>query len=52
MKLRYFAWVRERVGKAEETVELPEDVVTVEELLVWLNERGSGICERVRAGRS
>ena len=25
----YFSWVRERVGKAEETVELPADVRTV-----------------------
>ena len=23
MKLRYFAWVRERVGKPEEEIELP-----------------------------
>jgi molybdopterin synthase sulfur carrier subunit len=23
MKLKYFAWVRERIGKAEETVEPP-----------------------------
>ena len=23
MKVKYFAWVRERVGKAEETVEPP-----------------------------
>ncbi len=30
MKVKYFAWVRERVGKAEETVEPPADVRTVE----------------------
>ena len=27
MRLVYFAWVRERIGRDEETVELPEDVV-------------------------
>jgi sulfur-carrier protein len=40
MKLRYFAWVRERVGKPEEDVELPADVATVGELMTWLAARG------------
>jgi sulfur-carrier protein len=40
MKVKYFAWVRERVGKAEETVEPPADVRTVGELMGWLAKRG------------
>jgi len=40
MKLRYFAWVRERVGKAEEDVEPPPGVATVAELMTWLASRG------------
>ena len=32
-KLVYFAWVRERIGKQEEDVSLPADVVTVEDLM-------------------
>ena len=28
MKLRYFAWVRERIGKAEEELDLPAHVAT------------------------
>ncbi len=40
MKLKYFAWVRERVGKAEETVEPPADVLTVGDLMGWLARRG------------
>jgi molybdopterin synthase sulfur carrier subunit len=40
MKLVYFAWVRERVGKAEEDVVLPASVKTVAELVAWLKERG------------
>lgn len=39
--LRYFAWVREKVGHAEERVELPADVVTVADLLAWLRSRGA-----------
>lgn len=40
MKLIYFAWVRERIGKAEEEVALPNDVATVGDLLKWLAGRG------------
>jgi molybdopterin synthase sulfur carrier subunit len=40
VKLSYFAWVRERIGKAEEEIELPPDVATIEDLLTWLKSRG------------
>jgi molybdopterin synthase sulfur carrier subunit len=40
MKVKYFAWVRERIGKAEETVEPPSNVQTVEDLMAWLAKRG------------
>lgn len=40
MKLRYFAWVRERIGKPEEDVAVPADVATVAELIAWLSGRG------------
>ena len=39
MKLKYFAWVRERIGKPEETIEPPPGVKTVEELMTWLAAR-------------
>ncbi|MER2536369.1 MAG: molybdopterin converting factor subunit 1 [Rhizobiaceae bacterium] len=41
-KLVYFAWVRERIGKAEEELELPPDIATVAHLLAWLKGRGEG----------
>ena len=40
MKLKYFAWVRERIGKSEESIEPPVSVQTVEELITWLATRG------------
>ncbi len=40
MKLVYFAWVREGVGKPEEIVSPPADVATVADLIVWLKTRG------------
>jgi sulfur-carrier protein len=40
MKVKYFAWVRERVGIAEETVEPPPGVRTVDDLMGWLAKRG------------
>jgi sulfur-carrier protein len=36
MKVKYFAWVRERVGKSEETIEPPPNVKTVDDLMAWL----------------
>jgi molybdopterin synthase sulfur carrier subunit len=40
MKAVYFAWVRERIGKAEEEIWPPADVATVGELIAWLSRRG------------
>jgi sulfur-carrier protein len=40
VKVRYFAWVRERIGKPEEDIELPASVLTVAELMNWLSRRG------------
>jgi molybdopterin synthase sulfur carrier subunit len=40
LKLRYFAWVRERVGKPEEEIDLPPEIKTVGELVQWLASRG------------
>lgn len=36
MNIRYFAWVRERVGVEEETIELPGSVKTVADLISHL----------------
>ncbi|HEU5275319.1 MAG TPA: molybdopterin converting factor subunit 1 [Xanthobacteraceae bacterium] len=40
MTLRYFAWVRERIGKTEEVVDLPAELRTVGDLVAWLAGRG------------
>lgn len=40
--IRYFAWVREKVGRSEERVSLPADVATVADLVAWLQSRGDG----------
>ena len=42
MKVLYFAWVRERVGKAEENLDPPSSVRTVSDLMTWLVKRGEG----------
>ncbi len=47
-KLIYFAWVRERIGKPSEEVELPAEVQTVRELLGWLKSRGEEYEEALR----
>jgi sulfur-carrier protein len=40
VKVLYFAWVRERIGKPEEEIEPPPDVATVGDLMAWLARRG------------
>ena len=42
MKALYFAWVRERVGREEEELDLPPSVATVGDLIGWLSGRGEG----------
>ncbi len=39
MKLIYFAWVREKAGKSNEDIALPEGVITVGDLIAWLSDR-------------
>ncbi len=43
--LRYFAWVREKAGRAEERVDLPEDAATVGDVIAWLKTRGPEYAE-------
>ena len=45
VKILYFAWVREKTGKAEEVVELPAEVATVADLVDWLKGRGPEYAE-------
>jgi sulfur-carrier protein len=40
VKLRYFAWVRERIGKPEEEIDPPAGIATVADLMTWLSQRG------------
>ncbi|WP_294204371.1 molybdopterin converting factor subunit 1 [uncultured Sphingomonas sp.] len=45
LTILYFAWVRERIGQAEESVTLPPEVTTVAQLVRWLAARGGGYAE-------
>ncbi len=38
----YFAWLREKVGVAAESLAIPEDVTTVTGLMGWLAQRSPG----------
>ena len=40
VNLVYFAWVRERIGREEETLDLPASVVTAGDLLAHLKTLG------------
>jgi sulfur-carrier protein len=40
MKVLYFAWLRERIGKSAEEIEVPSGVATVADLVAFLTRRG------------
>jgi molybdopterin synthase sulfur carrier subunit len=40
MRALYFAWVRERIGKAEEELTPPPEVTTIAGMIDWLKTRG------------
>jgi molybdopterin synthase sulfur carrier subunit len=48
MDLLYFAWVREAVGTGHETVDPPEAVRSVADLIEWLAHRSPGHAEALR----
>lgn len=45
IELLYFAWVREAIGRDGETVEPPNAVKSVADLIDWLENRGGGYAE-------
>jgi molybdopterin synthase sulfur carrier subunit len=48
VKLLYFAWLRARIGHAEEDLAVPAEVRDVAGLLLWLQGRGGGYAEALR----
>ena len=48
MKILYFAWLRARIGCAEEELALPSEIRDVAGLLAWLQARGPRYAEALR----
>jgi sulfur-carrier protein len=48
VRLVYFAWVRERIGKGDEELDLPESVTTAGELVAYLATLGEEYAEALR----
>ncbi|MCW3845676.1 molybdopterin converting factor subunit 1 [Sphingomonas sp. LB-2] len=48
MQLLYFAWVRERIGTGAETLDPPQAVRTVADLIDWLGGLSPGHAEAMR----
>jgi molybdopterin synthase sulfur carrier subunit len=40
VRILYFAWVRERIGKTDEVLDPPAGIKTVGDLVTWLAGRG------------
>ncbi|NQU57022.1 MAG: molybdopterin converting factor subunit 1 [Rhodospirillales bacterium] len=45
MKIIYFSWVRDKTGVGSEELSPPDSVTTVEGLIDWLKQRGSGYAQ-------
>ena len=52
MKALYFAWVRERIGMAEEEIAPPQNVATVADLMAWLSAKGDNYAAAFAARRT
>jgi sulfur-carrier protein len=48
MRIRYFAWLKQRTGCAEEELDLPAEVQTVADLMAHLGERHPRFAEAAR----
>ena len=48
VQIVYFAWVRERIGKGEEELDIPAEVKTAGDLVSWLSTLGEGYEEALR----
>lgn len=48
MKLLYFAWIRAKIGMAEEHVSPPPEVRKVGQLLDWLEGRGANFAAALK----
>ncbi|MEN9895612.1 MAG: hypothetical protein RIR97_1464 [Pseudomonadota bacterium] len=47
-KIVYFAWVREKIGKSEEDLEIPVSVKTVRDLLAHLSTLGEDYADALQ----
>ena len=51
MKVLYFAWLKQKTGVAEETLDPAPEVATVAELTDWLRARHPGFAEALASGQ-
>jgi molybdopterin synthase sulfur carrier subunit len=42
VKILYFAWMKQKTGRAEEVLEMPPSVTNVASLIDFLRKRGTG----------
>jgi molybdopterin synthase sulfur carrier subunit len=45
MKIKYFAWLQDKVGIEEESIALPAEVNDVSSLIEWMSGRGQRYAE-------
>lgn len=45
MNILYFAWLRQKVGTGSESIDLPDGVTSIADLIDWLKTRSPGHAE-------
>jgi molybdopterin synthase sulfur carrier subunit len=48
VKILYFAWLKEKIGRSDETIDPPAHVSTVGALLDWLADRGPEFADALK----
>ncbi|MDE1968081.1 MAG: molybdopterin converting factor subunit 1 [Alphaproteobacteria bacterium] len=52
MRLLYFAWLKTKIGKTEETLDPPAGIATPAALVDWLKTRGPAFAEALKDRRT
>tara|TARA_B100001123_G_C14649757_1_gene765198 strand:- start:225 stop:476 length:252 start_codon:yes stop_codon:yes gene_type:complete len=39
MKILYFSWVRDQIGKSSDEFDIPNEINTLSKLIIWLSEK-------------
>ncbi|OUU61726.1 MAG: molybdopterin converting factor subunit 1 [Alphaproteobacteria bacterium TMED62] len=45
MKILYFSWIKDKIGKTHEDIHIPDNINTIEDLIILLKDSGESYNE-------